>query len=125
MRWTTDEIRKSFLDFFKDKRHTVVPSAPLVPKGDPTLLFTNAGTVQFRNYFLAVRTPAQKRVAACKECLRISGNYNALEAVGRDSYLHTFFEMLARDAEAFLTVDPAVLRRRAHGQEVILELHHP
>src|SRR5712692_1071577 len=94
LRWTTDNIRQSFLDFFKDKGHTVVPSAPLVPKGDPTLLFTNAGMVQFKDYFLAVRTPPQKRVVDCQKCLRISGKHNDLEAVGRDTYHHTFFEML-------------------------------
>jgi len=94
MRWTTDNIRQSFLDFFKDKGHTVVPSAPLVPKGDPTLLFTNAGMVQFKDYFLGVRTPPWKRVVDCQKCLRISGKHNDLEAVGRDTYHHTFFEML-------------------------------
>jgi alanyl-tRNA synthetase len=94
MRWTTDNIRQSFLDFFKNKGHTVVQSAPLVPKGDPTLLFTNAGMVQFKDYFLAVRTPPQKRVVDCQKCLRISGKHNDLEAVGRDTYHHTFFEML-------------------------------
>jgi alanyl-tRNA synthetase len=94
MYWTTDKIRQSFLDFFKDNGHTVVPSAPLVPKGDPTLLFTNAGMVQFKDYFLAVRTPPQKRVVDCQKCLRISGKHNDLEAVGRDTYHHTFFEML-------------------------------
>src|SRR6266851_5087317 len=94
MRWTTDNIRQSFLDFFKDKGHTVVPSAPLVPKGDPTLLFTNAGMVQFKDYFLGVRTSPWKRVVDCQKCLRISGKHNDLEAVGRDTYHHTFFEML-------------------------------
>jgi alanyl-tRNA synthetase len=94
MRWTTDNIRQSFLDFFKDKGHTIVPSAPLVPKGDPTLLFTNAGMVQFKDYFLGVRTPPWKRVVDCQKCLRISGKHNDLEAVGRDTYHHTFFEML-------------------------------
>jgi alanyl-tRNA synthetase len=94
MRWTTDNIRQSFLDFFKDKGHTVVPSASLVPKGDPTLLFTNAGMVQFKDYFLGLRTPPWKRVVDCQKCLRISGKHNDLEAVGRDTYHHTFFEML-------------------------------
>src|SRR6266446_9074032 len=94
LRWTTDNIRQSFLDFFKDKGHTVVPSAPLVAKGDPTLLFTNAGMVQFKDYFLGVRTPPWKRVVDCQKCLRISGKHNDLEAVGRDTYHHTFFEML-------------------------------
>jgi len=71
-----------------------VPSASLIPKGDPTLLFTNAGMVQFKDYFLGVRTPSPSRVADCQKCLRISGKHNDLEAVGRDSYHHTFFEML-------------------------------
>ncbi len=94
MRWTTDKIRQSFLDFFKERGHQVVPSASLVPKGDPTLLFTNAGMVPFKDYFLGIRKPASARVADCQKCLRISGKHNDLEAVGRDSYHHTFFEML-------------------------------
>ncbi|MBF6568522.1 MAG: alanine--tRNA ligase [Candidatus Binataceae bacterium] len=94
MRWTTDRIRQSFLDFFKERGHTIVPSASLIPRGDPTLLFTNAGMVPFKDYFLALRTPTDRRVADCQKCLRISGKHNDLEAVGRDSYHHTFFEML-------------------------------
>jgi alanyl-tRNA synthetase len=94
MRWTTDKIRQSFLDFFKERGHQIVPSASLVPKGDPTLLFTNAGMVPFKDYFLGIRTPTAARVADCQKCLRISGKHNDLEAVGRDSYHHTFFEML-------------------------------
>src|SRR6202167_3103054 len=94
MQWTIDKIRQSFLDFFKEKGHQILPSAPLIPKGDPTLLFTNAGMVPFKDYFLGVRTPASRRVADCQKCLRISGKHNDLEAVGRDSYHHTFFEML-------------------------------
>jgi alanyl-tRNA synthetase len=94
MRWTTDNIRQSFLDFFKERGHQIVPSAPLVPKGDPTLLFTNAGMVPFKDFFLGIRKPPWPRVADCQKCLRISGKHNDLEAVGRDSYHHTFFEML-------------------------------
>jgi alanyl-tRNA synthetase len=94
MRWTTDKVRQSFLDFFRERGHQIVPSASLVPKGDPTLLFTNAGMVPFKDYFLGLRTPAAARVADCQKCLRISGKHNDLEAVGRDSYHHTFFEML-------------------------------
>ncbi len=94
MRWTTDKIRQSFLDFFRERGHKIVPSASLIPKGDPTLLFTNAGMVPFKDYFLGVRTPADRRVADCQKCLRISGKHNDLETVGRDSYHHTFFEML-------------------------------
>jgi alanyl-tRNA synthetase len=94
MHWTTDRIRQSFLDFFAARDHAIVPSASLIPKGDPTLLFTNAGMVQFKDYFLGVRTPSSPRVADCQKCLRISGKHNDLDAVGRDSYHHTFFEML-------------------------------
>jgi alanyl-tRNA synthetase len=94
MEWTTDRVRSSFLDFFRQRGHQIVPSASLVPKGDPTLLFTNAGMVPFKDYFLGIRTPQARRVADCQKCLRISGKHNDLEAVGRDTYHHTFFEML-------------------------------
>ncbi len=94
MNWTTARIRQSFLDFFRARGHTIVASASLVPRGDPTLLFTNAGMVQFKDYFLGVRTPPARRVVNCQKCLRISGKHNDLEAVGRDTYHHTFFEML-------------------------------
>jgi alanyl-tRNA synthetase len=94
MRWTTANIRQSFLDFFKERGHTIVPSFPMVPKGDPTLLFVNAGMAPMKDYFLGVRTPPSRRVVDCQKCLRISGKHNDLEAVGRDSYHHTFFEML-------------------------------
>ncbi len=88
------EIRDSFLDFFKDKTHTVVQSSSLVPQQDPTLLFTNAGMVQFKNIFLGLERAAFKRAASAQKCLRISGKHNDLESVGRDTYHHTFFEML-------------------------------
>jgi alanyl-tRNA synthetase len=94
MRWTTANIRQSFLDFFKERGHAIVPSFPMVPKGDPTLLFVNAGMAPMKDYFLGVRTPPSRRVVDCQKCLRISGKHNDLEAVGRDSYHHTFFEML-------------------------------
>ncbi len=94
MRWTTAKVRQSFLDFFAVRGHVIVPSASLIPKGDPTLLFTNAGMVQFKDYFLGVRSPQHLRVVDCQKCLRISGKHNDLEAVGRDTYHHTFFEML-------------------------------
>jgi alanyl-tRNA synthetase len=94
MQWTTDKVRSSFLEFFRERGHQIVPSASLVPKGDPTLLFTNAGMVQFKDYFLGIRSPDARRVADCQKCLRISGKHNDLEAVGRDTYHHTFFEML-------------------------------
>jgi len=94
MRWTTSKIRQSFLDFFAARGHTIVPSASLIPKGDPTLLFVNAGMVPFKDYFLGIRTPPSPRVVNCQKVLRLSGKHNDLEAVGRDTYHHTFFEML-------------------------------
>src|SRR6266852_3430968 len=80
MQWTTDRVRSSFLDFFKERGHKIEPSASLVPKGDPTLLFTNAGMVPFKDYFLGIRKPPQPRVADCQKCLRISGKHNDDEA---------------------------------------------
>ncbi len=88
------EIRKSFLDFFESKGHLIVPSASLVPAGDPTLMFTNAGMVQFKDVFLGTTEAPHPRVADSQRCLRISGKHNDLEEVGRDTYHHTFFEML-------------------------------
>lgn len=87
-------IRRRFLDYFVERGHREVASSSLVPRDDPTLLFTNAGMVQFKDYFLGVRSPQHLRVADCQKCLRISGKHNDLEAVGRDTYHHTFFEML-------------------------------
>jgi alanyl-tRNA synthetase len=89
-----NQIRKSFLDFFAKQGHTVVRSSPLVPDKDPTLLFTNAGMVQFKNVFLGQERLSYVRAASAQKCLRISGKHNDLEAVGRDTYHHTFFEML-------------------------------
>ncbi|HEY3305359.1 MAG TPA: alanine--tRNA ligase [Candidatus Binatia bacterium] len=91
---TGNEIRKSFLDYFAKRGHTIVRSSSLVPEKDPTLLFTNAGMVQFKNIFLGVEKPSAVRAASAQKCLRISGKHNDLEAVGRDTYHHTFFEML-------------------------------
>jgi len=91
---TGDEIRASFLDFFRARGHTIVPSAPLVPENDPSLLFTNAGMVQFKHVFLGTETRPYVRAADSQKCLRISGKHNDLEQVGRDTYHHTFFEML-------------------------------
>jgi alanyl-tRNA synthetase len=91
---TGNQIRKSFLDFFAKRDHTVVKSSSLVPDKDPTLLFTNAGMVQFKNIFLGKERLPYVRAASAQKCLRISGKHNDLEAVGRDTYHHTFFEML-------------------------------
>jgi alanyl-tRNA synthetase len=91
---TGSEVRRSFLDFFRKRGHEIVPSASLVPAGDPTLLFTNAGMVQFKQVFLGAEKRANPRAADSQKCLRISGKHNDLEEVGRDTYHHTFFEML-------------------------------
>ena len=91
---TSSEIRHKFLTFFKDKNHRIVPSAPMVMKDDPTLLFTNAGMNQFKEFFLGISTPEFRRVADTQKCLRVSGKHNDLEEVGKDTYHHTMFEML-------------------------------
>src|SRR3990172_7659665 len=91
---TGNEIRKSFLDYFVKQGHSIVKSSGLVPDKDPTLLFTNAGMVQFKNVFLGQERLPYVRAASAQKCLRISGKHNDLEVVGRDTYHHTFFEML-------------------------------
>ncbi len=88
------DIRKHFFDFFESKGHQIVPSAPMVVKNDPTLMFTNAGMNQFKDYFLGNAVAKNKRVANTQKCLRVSGKHNDLEEVGVDTYHHTMFEML-------------------------------
>jgi alanyl-tRNA synthetase len=91
---TSADIRQQFLDFFRSRGHEVVPSAPIVVKNDPTLMFTNAGMNQFKDYFLGNKKPVFARVADTQKCLRVSGKHNDLEEVGVDTYHHTMFEML-------------------------------
>ncbi|MCQ2974968.1 MAG: alanine--tRNA ligase [Bacteroidales bacterium] len=91
---TSKEIRKAYLDFFATKEHKIVPSAPMVVKNDPTLMFTNAGMNQFKDIFLGNEPAINKRVADSQKCLRVSGKHNDLEEVGHDTYHHTMFEML-------------------------------
>ncbi len=88
------ELREFFFEFFRSKGHTVVPSAPMVVRHDPTLMFTNAGMNQFKDVFLGNQQPAHKRIANSQKCLRVSGKHNDLEEVGHDTYHHTMFEML-------------------------------
>lgn len=91
---TSNEIRESFKSFFRDRGHQIVPSAPMVIKDDPTLMFTNAGMNQFKDIILGNRPATHKRVADSQKCLRVSGKHNDLEEVGHDTYHHTMFEML-------------------------------
>src|SRR6056297_143775 len=89
-----NDIRSTFLDYFRDADHEVVPSAPLVPRNDPTLMFTNSGMVPFKNLFTGVETRDYKRAASCQKCVRAGGKHNDLDNVGYTARHHTFFEML-------------------------------
>ncbi len=91
---TTAQARQTFLDFFAARDHLIVPSAPLVSRNDPTLLFVNAGMNPFKDIFMGLRQPPAPRIADTQKCLRVSGKHNDLEEVGHDTYHHTFFEML-------------------------------
>ncbi len=90
----SNEIRAKFLNFFQSKEHKIVSSAPLVLKDDPTLMFSNSGMTQFKDYFLGYQTPISNRIADTQKCLRVSGKHNDLDDVGKDTYHHTMFEML-------------------------------
>ncbi|MGQ0721910.1 MAG: alanine--tRNA ligase-related protein, partial [Candidatus Eiseniibacteriota bacterium] len=131
---TTSEVRSAFLEFFAERDHRVVPSAPLVPRGDPTLLFVNAGMVPFKDAFTGAARAPSPRAASAQKCLRVSGKHNDLEEVGRTPRHHTFFEMLGNfsfgsyfkeDAVAFahellvkrFGLDPARLTYTVFGGE--------
>ena len=88
------QIRKDFLDYFESKGHSIVPSAPIVLKDDPTLMFNNSGMAQFKDFFLGYKKPTSVRIADTQKCLRVSGKHNDLDDVGKDTYHHTMFEML-------------------------------
>lgn len=90
----SQEVRAKFLNFFESKQHKIVPSAPMVLKNDPTLMFTNAGMVPFKEFFLGQKKVVNSRVSDSQKCLRVSGKHNDLEEVGKDTYHHTMFEML-------------------------------
>src|SRR5690348_12361477 len=88
------DVRTSFLEFFRDRQHAVVPSSPLVPRNDPTLLFTNAGMVQFKNVFTGAEKRPYSRATTVQKCVRAGGKHNDLDNVGYTARHHTFFEML-------------------------------
>ena len=94
LKWPGNKVRQSFIDFFGGRGHKIVPSSSLVPGDDPTLLFTNAGMVQFKDVLLGRGTRKYKRAVNSQKCMRVAGKHNDLEDVGRDDIHHTFFEML-------------------------------
>ena len=136
---TTSDIRRDFLDFFAARGHTIVPSAPLVPGNDPTLLFTNSGMVQFKDVFLGAEKRSYVRAADVQRCLRAGGKHNDLDSVGYTARHHTFFEMLGNFSfgdyfkDRAIELAPVVIRYAAivgavdavgADDEVVLEVGH-
>ena len=117
---TSNEIRKAFLDYFESKQHHVVPSAPMVIKNDPTLMFTNAGMNQFKDIFLGNQATPYPRATDSQKCLRVSGKHNDLEEVGHDTYHHTMFEMLGNWSFGDYFKKEAI----AYGWEFLTEVMH-
>src|SRR5690554_8041355 len=102
------EIRSQFLSFFESKQHLIVPSAPMIVKNDPTLMFVNSGMAPFKEYFLGNGKPKNNRIADSQKCLRVSGKHNDLEEVGMDTYHHTMFEMLVNWSFAVYLKEDAI-----------------
>src|SRR5919201_1623204 len=117
---TSDELRQEFLDYFAERGHTVVASSSLVPQGDPTLLFTNAGMVQFKDVFLGTETRPYLRAATVQKCVRAGGKHNDLDEVGRTQRHHVFFEMLGN----FSFGDYFKREAIQHAWELITEVYN-
>ena len=122
----SNKIRRAFLDFFESKGHVIVPSAPMVVKGDPTLMFTNAGMNQFKDIFLGNAPRKYPRAADTQKCLRVSGKHNDLEEVGHDNYHHTMFEVELANGHKVLAHVSGKMRmnyiRIYPGDKVTIEL---
>ena len=101
---TANQIRTKFLDYFKQNGHEILTSSPLIPHNDPTLMFSNAGMNQFKNYFTGVETPKFSRVVTSQKCVRAGGKHNDLDNVGQTARHHTFFEMLGNFSFYFETI---------------------
>src|ERR1019366_9396422 len=122
----SSKVRQTFLDFFKSKGHHIVPSAPMVVKNDPTLMFNNSGMAPFKDLFLGNAPIKYPRVADTQKCLRVSGKHNDLEEVGVDTYHHTMFEMLGNWSFGNSTENPAPYFKKeaiAWAWELLIEIY--